>query len=133
LRLAENRGLLMVGLFLLIGYVAVSQVSTPSKAPLFQTRSTSPPAAHVNAPMGPVPRMAGDGSGAYKTHIYRDLFAEQGHAATERAEPKSKRHFSNSFTVTARKSVSTSKPEQMRTARLPTSPIGRTTTHAPRA
>ena len=27
--------------------------------------------------------MPGDGQGAYKTHRYRDLFAEQGHTAAE--------------------------------------------------
>ncbi len=41
------------------------------------------PPPHVNAPLGDIPRMPGDGSGAYKTHRYRDLFAEQGHTAAE--------------------------------------------------
>jgi oligosaccharide reducing-end xylanase len=44
----------------------------------------TPPAPHVNAPLGDIPRFPGDGDGAYKTHKYRDLFAEQlGHTETE--------------------------------------------------
>jgi oligosaccharide reducing-end xylanase len=41
------------------------------------------PAPHVNAPLGDIPRMPGDGDGAYKTQHYRDLFAEQGHSPAE--------------------------------------------------
>ncbi len=41
------------------------------------------PAPHINAPQGDIPRMPGDGDGAYKTHHYRDLFAEQGHSPAE--------------------------------------------------
>jgi oligosaccharide reducing-end xylanase len=41
------------------------------------------PAPHENAPMGDIPRMPGDGNGAYKTHQYRDLFVEQGHSSAE--------------------------------------------------
>lgn len=43
----------------------------------------SPPAPHVNAALGEIARHPGDGDGAYKTHHYRDLFAEQGHTAAE--------------------------------------------------
>ena len=43
----------------------------------------SPPVPHVNAPLGDIPAMPGDGNGAYKTHQYRDLFAEQGHTPAE--------------------------------------------------
>ncbi len=43
---------------------------------------TMPPV-HVNAPLGNIPRFPGDGEGAYKTHHYRDLFAEQGHSPAE--------------------------------------------------
>jgi oligosaccharide reducing-end xylanase len=39
------------------------------------------PAPHENAPLGKFERFPGDGEGAYKTGHYRDLFAEQGHAA----------------------------------------------------
>jgi oligosaccharide reducing-end xylanase len=41
------------------------------------------PAPHVNAPLGNIPRMPGDGDGAYKTGRYRDLFAEAGHSPAE--------------------------------------------------
>jgi len=37
----------------------------------------------VNAPLGDTPRFPGDGNGAFKTHRYRDLFAEQGHTPAE--------------------------------------------------
>jgi oligosaccharide reducing-end xylanase len=43
----------------------------------------SSPAPHVNAPLGEIARHPGDGDGAYKTHQYRDLFAEQGHTPEE--------------------------------------------------
>jgi oligosaccharide reducing-end xylanase len=46
-------------------------------------RVFSPPAPHVNAPLGEIARHPGDGDGAYKTHHYRDLFAEQGHTPEE--------------------------------------------------
>ena len=42
-----------------------------------------PPAAHVNAPLPDIPRMPGDGDGAYKTGHYQDLFAELGHTPAE--------------------------------------------------
>jgi len=45
--------------------------------------SFKPPAPHVNAPLGDIPSMPGDGHGAFATHRYRDLFAEQGHSAAE--------------------------------------------------
>ncbi|MGA2570716.1 MAG: glycosyl hydrolase family 8 [Terracidiphilus sp.] len=41
------------------------------------------PAPHENAPLGEIQRFNGDGEGAYKTHQYRDLFAERGHSAAE--------------------------------------------------
>src|SRR4051794_19182202 len=43
----------------------------------------APPAPHKNAPQGEIPRMPGDGDGAYKTGHYRDLFAESGHTLAE--------------------------------------------------
>jgi oligosaccharide reducing-end xylanase len=43
----------------------------------------SMPATHTDAPLGDIPRMPGDGDGAYKTGHYRDLFAEQGHTPAE--------------------------------------------------
>jgi oligosaccharide reducing-end xylanase len=43
----------------------------------------TPPQSHENAPLGGIPRMPGDGDGAYVAHRYRDLFAEQGHLPAE--------------------------------------------------
>ena len=43
----------------------------------------TPPPPHINAPLGEIVRMPGDGNGAYKTGHYRDLFAEQGHTQLE--------------------------------------------------
>jgi oligosaccharide reducing-end xylanase len=56
----------------------------------------TPPAAHVNAPLGEVLRSPGDGTGAYKTHQYRDLFAEQGHTPAE-SKAKIKKAFQQLF------------------------------------
>src|SRR5580704_900999 len=42
-----------------------------------------PPAPHKNVPQGEIPRMPGDGDGAYKSRHYRDLFAEAGHTPAE--------------------------------------------------
>ncbi len=61
-------------MLLLLGFVAAQNQATPN---------SGRPALHVNAPLGDFPRMPGDGSGAYKTHLYRDLFAEKGHSAGE--------------------------------------------------
>jgi len=50
------------------------------------SHAQAPPAAppqHVDAPLGKITRMPGDGDGAYKTQRYRDLFAEQGHSPAE--------------------------------------------------
>jgi oligosaccharide reducing-end xylanase len=61
--------------------VARSQSSpsaTSAQPPAFRI-----PPPHVNAPLGEIKRMPGDGSGAYKAGRYRDLFAEQGHASAE--------------------------------------------------
>ncbi len=43
----------------------------------------TPPPPHVNAALGEIKRMPGDGAGAFKTGRYRDLFAEQGHPPAE--------------------------------------------------
>ncbi len=56
----------------------------PSPAtPVQSPHVYSPPVPHENAPLGDIPRMPGDGDGAYKTSQYRDLFAEQGHTPAE--------------------------------------------------
>ena len=72
--------LFVLGLSLSFACVATAQVPP---APVQAPPVFSPPAPHVNAPLGDIPRMPGDGAGAYKTHEYRDLFAEQGHSAAE--------------------------------------------------
>lgn len=41
------------------------------------------PPPHINAPPGNIARYPGDGDGAFKTHRYRDLFAEAGHSPAE--------------------------------------------------
>jgi oligosaccharide reducing-end xylanase len=62
---------------------AAAQAPAPTASPSQAQPTFRPPALHENAPLGDIPRMPGDGSGAYKTHQYRDLFAEQGHAPAE--------------------------------------------------
>ncbi len=52
-------------------------------APAQPASGFSLPEPHKNAPLGGIPSMPGDGNGAYKSQQYRDLFAEQGHTATE--------------------------------------------------
>jgi oligosaccharide reducing-end xylanase len=69
-----------LGLSLFVLIVLVPQApAAPAQAPPVYV----PPAPHENAPLGDIPRMPGDGNGAYKTHQYRDLFAEQGHMLAE--------------------------------------------------
>jgi oligosaccharide reducing-end xylanase len=69
-----------VSLALACAAFAQAPASSPSAAqPAF--RPPLPP--HENAPLGDIPSMPGDGHGAYKTHQYRDLFAEQGHTPAE--------------------------------------------------
>jgi oligosaccharide reducing-end xylanase len=62
--------------------VAQGQVA-PGAAPPQAPPAFVQPAPHVDAPLGEIARMPGDGDGAYKTHHYRDLFAEQGHSPAE--------------------------------------------------
>src|ERR1035437_4421379 len=78
--------LIAVGVSLLAMRGAGLQASAGSPA---QALPSSPiPAPHtnapvLNAPLGEIKRRPGDGNGTYKTHQYRDLFAEQGHTAAE--------------------------------------------------
>jgi oligosaccharide reducing-end xylanase len=66
-------------------------VSTPQATQTPQTVQTKPsvqsffgpPQPHTDAPPEPVKRHPGDGEGAYKTGMYRDLFAERGHTPQE--------------------------------------------------
>jgi len=71
---------LATGFLLALAYGALAQA--PAPAPAAAPAFTMPPP-HVNAPLGEIKRWPGDGNGAYKTHQYRDLFAEQGHTAAE--------------------------------------------------
>ncbi len=69
--------------------VFLSSVFAASGQPPAQTNPASGvagfvlPAPHVNAPLGDIPRHPGDGAGAFKTGVYRDLFAEAGHSPAE--------------------------------------------------
>ena len=77
-------GFAVAGCALFFSFAAVAQTPPASPAkPAAAPWWASPPASHVNAPLGDIPRMPGDGDGAFKTHHYRDLFAEQGHAPEE--------------------------------------------------
>ena len=69
------------GFLLALGHAAVAQ--TPAAAPAQAQPGFWLPAPHVDAPLGEIQAMQGDGDGAYKTHNYRDLFAEQGHTPAE--------------------------------------------------
>ena len=61
------------------GQTTAAPAAAPAQAPpWFQ-----PPQPHENGPLPEIPRMPGDGDGAFKTGHYRDLFAEQGHPASE--------------------------------------------------
>jgi oligosaccharide reducing-end xylanase len=71
----------LYGSLLLMSSAATAQ--TPAPAAALQAPEFRMPPAHANAPQGAIKRMPGDGNGAYKTHHYRDLFAEQGHTAAE--------------------------------------------------
>ena len=63
------------------GGTAISQTIATRQTPS-QPNIPSPPP-HRNAPLGDIPDMPGDGHGAYKTHHYRNLFAELGHAPAD--------------------------------------------------
>ncbi len=52
--------------------------AAPAPAPQFRM-----PPPYTDKPLGQIKRFPGDGDGAYKTHRYRDLFAEQGHTPAE--------------------------------------------------
>ncbi len=92
-----------------------AQTGAPAQAPPpFQM-----PAPHVNAPLGQIERMPGDGSGAYKTHAYRDLFAEQGHTPAE-TKAKIDKAFQQLFHGDGQEERSTLKTGPMRTGRWPT-------------
>ncbi|MGD0892442.1 MAG: glycosyl hydrolase family 8 [Terracidiphilus sp.] len=58
-------------------------LALPLPCGLFAQAPAPTPSQHVDAPLGEITRMPGDGDGAYKTHQYRDLFAEQGHTPAD--------------------------------------------------
>ena len=60
------------------GFTQAPAAPVPPPAPVF-----APAVPPVNAPLGDIPGMPGDGNGAYRTGQYRDLFAEQGHSPAE--------------------------------------------------
>ena len=70
----------ILGLALSLMLVAGAQETAPAPQP---PARRAPPKPHVNAPLGEIKSMPGDGAGAYKTRQYRDLFAEQGHSSAE--------------------------------------------------
>jgi oligosaccharide reducing-end xylanase len=70
-------------LLLVLAWPAISACPAVGQAQATTQSPSHMPAPHVNAPLGQIKRMPGDGDGAYKTHRYRDLFAEQGHAPGE--------------------------------------------------
>src|SRR5690242_19876024 len=66
------------------GFAAGQTASpTPAAVPVQATARPNLPEPHVNTPLRDIIRMPGDGDGAYKTHEYRDLFAELGHSRAE--------------------------------------------------
>ncbi len=70
--------MLVLGVSLVLTAAGQNQPAPAQAPPPF-----SPPMPHVNAPLGEIPRMPGDGDGAYKTRQYRDLFADLGHSPAE--------------------------------------------------
>ena len=78
--IADRARCFIAALFITLATFATAQTPQAAKPapPPF-----SPPMPHVNAPLGEISRMPGDGDGAYKTHHYRNLFAELGHSPDE--------------------------------------------------
>jgi oligosaccharide reducing-end xylanase len=93
-RHSSGLGLSVISSFLLLlaSSAAAQAPAKPSQAP----PAFTPPPPHVNAPLGNIVSHPGDGDGAYKTHHYRDLFAEQGHTPAE-TEAKIEKAFQQLF------------------------------------
>lgn len=81
--LIPSNSLCIFTLAISLTLTAAAQAPAPAASPSQAPPAFRPPLPHDNAPLGDIPRMPGDGSGAYKTHRYRDLFAEQGHSTAE--------------------------------------------------
>src|SRR6202044_2000897 len=72
------------GQLILLSLLSTAGAQTPAPQPPTTPQSQyQPPASHKNAPQGDIPRMPGDGDGAYKTNHSRALFAEAGHSPAE--------------------------------------------------
>ena len=75
----------------MMGTCGVAAQSAPAAAQNGGQASPAAPAApafhmpppYIDKPLGEIERFPGDGDGAYKTHQYRDLFAEIGHSPAE--------------------------------------------------
>jgi oligosaccharide reducing-end xylanase len=81
---------------LVLSMACVAPAQTTAAPPVQTPPAFVLPAPHENAPLGEIQRMPGDGEGAYKTHQYRDLFAEQGHMPAE-SRAKIERAFQQLF------------------------------------
>ncbi len=73
---------------LVMGTCGVAAQSVPAGPQNSGQASPATPAFHmpppyIDKPLGEIERFPGDGNGAYKTHQYRDLFAEIGHSPAE--------------------------------------------------
>jgi oligosaccharide reducing-end xylanase len=69
---------------ILLSPLTLAAQTAPTAAPQAAPPAAfTPPPPHVNAPLGDIARHPGDGTGAFKTGKYRDLFAEQGHPAAD--------------------------------------------------
>ncbi|HEY2861147.1 MAG TPA: glycosyl hydrolase family 8 [Terracidiphilus sp.] len=75
---------------------AQAPAATPAPASVQQPQAFRMPPPYNDKPLGDIKRFPGDGNGAYKTHQYRDLFAEQGHTAAE-SRAKVERAFQQLF------------------------------------
>ena len=94
-------------------------------------RARARPRAAVDEPARPTPAVTADGSGAYATGRYRNLFAELGRTEA-RSTRGSRGRGGSSSRATSRPSGSTSRAARTRTAPSPTSPTSSTPTSAPR-
>jgi oligosaccharide reducing-end xylanase len=84
IRLNVPKGFFAVACSVVLTAACSVGAQSPPDSPILAPGSHRPPAPpHQNAPLGDIPRMPGDGAGAYKAGKYRDLFSEQGHAPAE--------------------------------------------------
>jgi oligosaccharide reducing-end xylanase len=81
MRTVRHLSLLVIAALIYFSSAVFAQA--PAAAPPQPPAGFSWPAPHVNASLGDIRSFPGDGNGAFKTHRYRDLFAEQGHSQAE--------------------------------------------------